>query len=213
MAIRQSISIFAAALLFSALAQATAISIDNADNNPHENVTVQVPVGPGSTDTTQSSFPVGVGSPNADPISIPNYQGDTIFLKFHSDYLANVEGINAFSITIVFEDDEEDGGESAQVAFSLPGSNIILADPAFTKFGRDDPDPDTLTFTLDANQIAAALPGISDNNFRVRIMRESGDFMVTGATAQLDVTYTPEPASILLFLPAVGLIGLRRRRA
>ena len=54
---------------------------------------------------------------------------------------------------------------------------------------------------------------MSDNNFRVQIMRETSDFLVTGASAQLDVTYfsTPEPATFLLLLPAVGLIGLRRR--
>jgi hypothetical protein len=142
----------------------------------------------------------------------PNFQGDTIFLKFHSDYLVNVEGIDIFKITIVFTDDLVDGGESAQIAYSLPGSNIILADPAFTKLGgKVDPNPDTLTFDLTPDQIAAALPGISDNNFRVRVKRETGDFTITDAYATLDVRYAPEPASVFLLLPAVGAFWLRRR--
>jgi len=211
MAIRHALSLAAVTLIFSAVLGATPLAVNN--------VAVEIPLGPGIPAAFETNFNSprvllsGTAANNPD-IGLPGYAGDTIFLKFRSDYLDDIEAINSFSITITFADNAQDGGETARVAYALPSSNIILADSPFTKLGHDpDPNPDTLTFTLTPEQIALALPGISDNNFRVQIMRETGDFLVTGASAQLDVTYAsaPEPATFLLLLPVVGLIGLRRR--
>jgi hypothetical protein len=193
------------------LAGATPLAVNN--------VAVEIPLGPGIPHAIETDFDspqvlLSGTAPGNPDIGLPGYAGDTIFLKFRSEYLADIEAINSFSITITFQDNADDGGETARVAYALPDSNLILADSPFVKLGKNnDPNPDTITLTLTPDQIAQALPGISDNNFRVQIMRETGDFLVTGASAQLDVTYfsTPEPATLLLLLPAVGVIALRRR--
>jgi hypothetical protein len=214
MAISRAFSILAAALVFTALGSADQFAI----NNP----TVQIPVGPHTTASTKTDFSsprvlLGGEDDNNPDIGLPGYDGDTIFLKFQSDYLGNLEAFNSISVTITFQDDEQDAGETARVDYALPNSNILLADSPFVKLGKnEDPNPDTLTFTLYADQLSAdqkaqVLSGFADKNFRIRIMRETGDFLVTAASANVTYSATPEPATLLLLLPAVGLIGLRRR--
>ncbi len=220
MAIHRAFSIFGAALVFTAMASADQFVI----NNP----TVQIPAGPHTTDSTKTDFTSpqvllsGENDTNPD-IGLPGYDGDTIFLKFQSSYLGDIESFNSIKVTITFADNAQDGGETARVDYALPSENIPLngsdITSPFVKLGKaPDSNPDTITFTLNsaditADQRAKVLAGFSDDNFRIRIMRETGDFLVTGASAQLDVNYSavPEPATFLLLLPAVGLIALRRR--
>jgi hypothetical protein len=209
MAIRRSFAVLAAVLFLSALAGADPLAVNL--------ISVNQPDGPGSPSSTPVSLPVLLGG-NADFL-MPGFVGDTIFLKFRPDDLSDVEAIDSLSFTIDFLDDEKDAGESVEVAYALPSTNIIFS-PTFTALpsNRNDvPQPFSLTFTLDPAELGLATPGIlDDGNFRIRLERLTGDFRVTGASAQMDVTYamaTPEPTTLLLLLPAAGFICFRRRRA
>jgi hypothetical protein len=210
MALHRAFCILAATLLCSVAAAANPLAVNF--------TTAEIPLGPGTTDAFPTALPVLLGG-NSD-IGLPGYVGDTIFLKFRPEDLTDVEAINSLTFSLTFLDNEKDGGETAQIAYALPGSNIILEDLALTKLPidrQDNPIPLTLTYELSPEQLGLAAPGIfDDGNFRVRIMRESGDFLITGAAATMDVTYaaataTPEPATLLLLLPAMGCICLRRR--
>src|SRR6185312_740543 len=112
MVIRHALSIAAAALIFSALAGATPLAVNN--------VAVEIPLGPGIPHAIETDFNSprvllsGTSADNPD-IGLPGYAGDTIFLKFRSDYLGDIEAINSFSITITFADNAQDGGETARV--------------------------------------------------------------------------------------------------
>ncbi|HVW10863.1 MAG TPA: hypothetical protein VHC90_19890, partial [Bryobacteraceae bacterium] len=93
MAIRHSFSTLAFILAFSALAHATPLAVNN--------VAVEIPVGPGTTDATETDFtsPQVLLGGNPD-IGVPGYDGDTIFLKFRPDDLSDVESIKSLNFSI-----------------------------------------------------------------------------------------------------------------
>jgi hypothetical protein len=209
MAIRRTFSILACGLFLSSLAGATPLAVNFMSAN--------IPDGQGLPSSEATTLPVLLGG--GSDMQIPGYVGDTLFVKFRPEDLSNVETINSLSFTVNFIDDEKDAGESVEVAYALPSSNIIFDTSNFGPLPNNNnvPVPFSLTFSLNPADLVLATPGIfDDGNFRIRLERLTGDFLVTGASAQMDVTYAsvpavPEPATFLLLLPAVGVLWLRRR--
>jgi len=171
----------------------------------------EVPTGPGSTVTIPANLPVLLGG-NGD-IGISNFVGDTLFLKFKIPDVAYIEAVNSFVVNVTVFDNGDGGGESGDIDFALPGTNIVLASPAFTTLNRYTlSSPLTLSYTLTADEIAEILPTISDGNFRLRIVRDTGDFEVAGGSASIDAILSPEPSSALLMTGALCGLALLFRR-
>jgi len=165
----------------------------------------EIPIGPGSTVTTPATLPALLGG-NADS-GISNFDGDLLFLKFKIPDISQVLSINSFTVSVTVYDDEVDAGESAEIDFAQPGTNIVLASPAFTSLnGTTAGSSSILTYSLSASEISQVFPTITDGNFRVRIMRETGDFEVAGGSASIDAVLSPEPDSV--WLAAAGICGL-----
>jgi hypothetical protein len=199
--IQRSLLLIGAVGMFSVFAQAAAVAVDF--------VGAEIPTGPGSTFTIPTGLPgLMGGNPDSD---LPGYVGSLLFLKFKIPDIAAVQSIQSFRISVTIFDNTRDAGESAAIDFALPGTNLVLADPAFSNVnGSNQVLPDTFTYTLTAAQISEVLPTITDGNFRIRIMRETGDFEVAGGSATIDATLaslpTPEPSSIILL--TVGLFAI-----
>ena len=148
--------------IFAGLAQAALIEVDFVGG--------EIPTGPDSTITIPAALPALMGG-NADA-GVPGYVGDLLFLKFKIPDIANVESIQSFAFSVSIFDNARDAGESAEIDFALPGTNLVLAAPAFTNVnGSTQASPDTFTYTLTAAQIGEVFPTITDGNFRIRIMR------------------------------------------
>src|SRR4051812_48973197 len=122
MSLRRLLLCSTAFCLFGALGHATPIGITFLGG--------EVPVGPGTTATNPATFPALLGG-SAD-IGFPNFFGDTIFLKFRVENMSNIESINSLSFSVQVIDDEIDGGETAELAFAQPSTNLIFT-PTFTK--------------------------------------------------------------------------------
>jgi hypothetical protein len=160
-----------------------------------------IPTGPGSTVTIDAALPGLMGG--ASDATVGNYVGDTLFLKFKIPDTSELSNIDSFTVSVSLYDNGDGGGESAQIDFAQPLTNIVLADPAFTTLNHiTSSSPEIFTYTLTPAQITQVLPTITDGNFRIRIMRETGDFEVAGASAAIDVT--PEPSSLPLGICAVA---------
>jgi hypothetical protein len=204
----RSVILFSCLILSCGLVQAGQIEVDF--------LGAVIPTGPGSTVTIPTALPALLGG-NADA-GISNYAGDILFLKFRIPDISEVSVIDSFVINVSVFDNGDGGGESGDVDFALPGTNIVLAGPAFTTLNHITSSlPLTLSYSLNAAQIAQVFPTIADGNFRIRIIRDTGDFEVGGASAQIDATLTsaPEPASVLLLLSGLGCVAgcyLKRER-
>ena len=188
------------------LAQAGAIEVDF--------VGAEIPTGPGSTFTIPATLPGLLGG-NAD-IGVPNFVGDTLFLKFKIPDISQLASINSFTVNVSVFDNGDGGGESADIAFAQPNMNISLASPAFLTLNHiTAAAPNTYTYSLTAAQISQVFPTITDGNFRVRIMRDTGDFEVAGGSASIDGTLAPEPSSLMLltggFFVTAGLFRRVRK--
>ncbi|HEX3748889.1 MAG TPA: PEP-CTERM sorting domain-containing protein [Bryobacteraceae bacterium] len=140
-----------------------------------------------------------------------NGTDDLTFLKFKID-LSTIATINSFEIDVSVFDDGDAGGESADIEFAQPSTNISLG--SFTNLnGTTEGSPETFSFFLTSDEINQVIPTITDGTFRIRIQRGSGDFYLAGGSATLDVTSTPEPSA--WFMAAGGLLlgtlAIRRR--
>ncbi len=154
--------------------------------------------------------------PNTTQVSLPfllNNANDTVFLKFKIPDIDMVETINSFDISVSLYDNGDRGGETGTIEFALPnGPNLSLASFSPDLNGFTASSPDTFTFSLTPDQIAEVLPSILDGNFRIKIQRDSGDFLVGGGTASIDATLAPEPASFSIVIGGLlAVAGLRRR--
>jgi hypothetical protein len=188
------------------LAQAGAIEADF--------VGAEIPTGPGSTVTIPAALP-GLMGGNSD-VGVPGFVGDTLFLKFKIPDISELTSIDSFTVSVSVFDNGDGGGESADIAFAQPSTNISLAAPAFTTLNHiTAAAPNTYTYALSPDQINQVFPTITDGNFRVRIMRDTGDFEVAGGSASIDGTLAPEPSSLMLltggFLVAAGLFRRVRK--
>ncbi len=152
--------------------------------------------------------------PVATQVSLPYFlsnESDTVFLKFKIPGIDTVGSINTFEITVSVFDDDDRGGETGEIQFALPaGPNMLLGVFGPNLNGTTQGSPVTFTFDLNAGQIAEVFPSIEDGNFRIKVIRDSGDFFVGGASASIDANVVPEPGTLALF--AVGLLLLVGRR-
>ncbi len=188
------------------LAQAGAIEVDF--------VGAEIPTGPGSTVTIPAALPSLMGG--ASDAGVSNFVGDTLFLKFKIPDISELTSIDSFTVSVSVFDNGDGGGESADIAFAQPSTNISLASPAFTTLNHITASaPNTYTYSLTADQINQVFPTITDGNFRVRIMRDTGDFEVAGGSASIDGTLAPEPSTLMLltggFFVAAGLFRRVRK--
>jgi hypothetical protein len=137
---------------------------------------------------------------------------DTLFLKFTIPDIAQILTINSFTINVTVYDDGDGGGENGIVQFALPGTNVPLASFGPSLNGFTASSPLTLSDSLSPSEIAEVLPSIQDGNFRIKVMRGNGDFLVGGGTATIDATLAPEPASFLGAAGGLLVAALLRRR-
>jgi hypothetical protein len=177
-------------------------------------VGAEIPTGPGSTVTIPAALPGLMGG--ASDIGVPNFVGDTLFLKFQIPDVSELTSIDSFTVSVSVYDNDDGGGESADIDFAQPGTNITLASPAFTTLNHiTASDPETFTYSLTPAEISQVFPTITDGNFRIRIMRDTGDFEVAGGSATIDGTLAPEPSSLMLltggFFVAAGLFRRIRK--
>ena len=156
--------------------------------------------------------------PNSTQVTLPfllDGVTDTMFLKFKVPGIANVTSINSFDIDIAVFDNGDGGGETGTIQFALPAVNITLG-TFFPNLNRSTPgSPVVLPISLTPDQIAQVFPAIQDGNFRIKILRDSGDFFVGGGVAFIDANLAsvPEPASFLTVISGLIVAGawLRRR--
>jgi hypothetical protein len=151
--------------------------------------------------------------PGSTTVALPvfmNGSDDLTFLKFGVD-MSEISAINSFEIDVNVFDDGDGGGESADIEFAQPSTNISLG--SFTNLnGTTEGSPLTLSFFLTPDQIAQVLPTMADGNFRIRIQRNTGDFYLAGGDAILDITPTPEPSTWFMAAGGVLVLGLFMRR-
>lgn len=152
--------------------------------------------------------------PNSTQVTLPYFLdnvNDNVFLKFRIPGIANVASIQSFIINLALFDDGDGGGETGTIQFALPGTNLTLAS-FFGNLNRTTIDsPAVLPISLDPSEIAQVFPSIQDGTFRIKILRDTGDFFVEGATVSIDATMAPEPGSLLLAFSAISLLVLRKR--
>jgi hypothetical protein len=155
-------------------------------------------------------------APNTTQVSLPmllNGPNDTVFLKFKIPEIGLIEAINSFTINVTVYDNGDGGGETGTIQFALPSENLDLGGFAPNLNRTTSSSPVTLSFSLTPDEIALVLPTIQDGNFRIKVLRDTGDFFVGGGSASIDAMLAPEPAS--LFTAISGLlmaVAWRRRR-
>jgi hypothetical protein len=151
--------------------------------------------------------------PNTTQVTLPyllDNVNDTVFLKFRIPDIANVVSIQSFTINLALFDDGDGGGETGTFVFALPGTNLTLAS-FFGNLNRTTIEsPAVFPISLDSSQIAQVFPSLQDGTFRIKILRDTGDFFVEGATVSIDATMAPEPGSLLLAFSAISLVALRK---
>jgi hypothetical protein len=156
--------------------------------------------------------------PDATKVSLAYFLSnvsDTVFLRFKIPGIDTVSSINAFEIQISLFDDGDRGGETGEILFALPaGPNMLLGTFGPDLNGTNEGSPATFTFDLKPDQIAQVFPSIEDGNFRLKIVRDSGDFYVGSGSASIDANVVPEPGTLATI--AIGFVlivaGVHRRR-
>jgi len=151
--------------------------------------------------------------PNTTQVSLPYFLdnvNDNVFLKFRIPDIANVVSIQSFIVNLSLFDDGDGGGETGTIQFALPGTNVTLAS-FFGNLNRTTEGSQVvIPIALDRSVIDQVFPSIQDGTFRIKILRDSGDFFVGVATVSIDATMAPEPGSLLLALSAISLAALRK---
>ena len=156
--------------------------------------------------------------PNATKVSLAYYlsnESDTVFLRFKIPGIDTVSSINAFEIQVSLFDDGDRGGETGEIVFALPaGPNMLLGTFGPNLNDTSEGVPQTFTYDLNAGQIAQVFPSIEDGNFRIKVIRDSGDFYVESGNASIDANVVPEPGTLATI--AIGFVlvvaGVHRRR-
>ncbi len=141
---------------------------------------------------------------------------DTIFLKFKVPDILQVTSLNSITVSVMVFDDDDGGGESGSVEFALPGLNIPLTSFAGNIRTYTAGSPLILSASVCSCELSDVYASMLDGNFRIKVLRTSGDFYVEGATVDIDANM-PEPASAsttagaLLLLAALMHPSLRRK--
>lgn len=144
-----------------------------------------------------------------------------VYLRFSIPEFDRIIAINSVDVTFRFFDDDDGGGESANILFAvrMPDTDFIMgsvsqSDLADTTSGS----PFVFTHSLTSGEIAAAFATFTDNPaVRLRGQRTSGDLFVGGGTMVVDAEFrplvvaTPTPGGFVYL--AAGLVGLAWARA
>ncbi len=156
-------------------------------------------------------------SPNSVTTVLPflmNGPNDAIFLKFKIPNFDQIVSINSFEIDIALFDNADGGGETGEIQFAQPGTNLSLGLFGPNLNRTTQASPAVFPIPLCPCEISQIFPSLQDGTFRIKILRDTGDFFVGGGAATLDVTMAPEPSA--LFGTAIGLlaiVGLLRRQS
>jgi hypothetical protein len=154
--------------------------------------------------------------PNSTTTPLPFFMAggasDTLFFKFKVPGIAQIAHIDSFTIDLTVFDDDDGGGETFEGQFALPSSNI----PLFFFFGNLNhltaASPLAVQLPVDPANFDPILQSMQDGNFRIKLLRDSGDFFVSSLTVSIDATLIPEPGTIGLVAGGLVLAGLVRRR-
>lgn len=144
-----------------------------------------------------------------------------VYLRFSIPDFDRIIAINSVDVTFRFFDDDDAGGESANILFAvrLPDPDFIMGSVSPSDLdGTTSGSPFEFTHSLTSGEIADAFLTFTDNPaVRLRGQRTSGDLFVDGGTMVVDaelrprVVATPTPGG--LFYLAAGLVGLAWARA
>jgi hypothetical protein len=156
-------------------------------------------------------------SPNSVTTPLPfllNGPNDTIFLKFKIPNFDEILSINSFVIDVIVYDNGDGGGETGEFQFAQPGTNLFLLGFAPNLNHTTALSPVDFTMPLCACQISQIFPSLQDGTFRIKVLRDSGDFFLAGGSAMLDVNFAPEPSTLIGGGAGLLMIaGLRRPKA
>lgn len=138
---------------------------------------------------------------------------DILFLKFKIPNFSNIASINYLEIDLLLYDDDDGGGESGRFQFALPGGNLDLGGFAANIRPLTAASPAVIPLIVCGCEIDQILPSLQDGNFRIKIMRDTGDFIVDHlqGMAFLDVTFVPEPSAFVCCVAGLLLIATLRR--
>ncbi len=144
-----------------------------------------------------------------------NGPNNAIFLKFKIPNFDQIVSINSFEIDIRFV--RQCGrweGKRGEIQFAQPGTNLSLGLFGPNLNRTTQASPAVFPIPLCPCEISQIFTSLQDGTFRIKILRDTGDFFVGGGAATLDVTLAPEPSA--LFGTAIGLlaiVGLLRRQS
>jgi len=153
--------------------------------------------------------------PNSTQVTLPYVMDkthDILFLKFNIPNFSQIVSIESFVLNVILYDNADGGGESGDIEFAQPSTNLFLAN-FFTLNHTDASNPALFTLPLCPCEITQISPSLQDGNFRIRFARDTGDFIVGGAAAIMDVTLAPEPATTASIAGGLlALVAFRTRR-
>jgi MYXO-CTERM domain-containing protein len=132
----------------------------------------------------------------------------------------DIDGVNSATLNIeVFDDGRNDRNEQFRVLLQTQGPGNVLLGSFNNNLGsvleaNDPASAYTFSHTFNAGELAALYNEISCGcgSFWIRVNRDEGDFYLSGAAMEMNVS-TPEPATVGLAASALVLLGLIRRRA
>jgi hypothetical protein len=149
-------------------------------------------------------------------VSLPFFMdstSDTVFLRFAIPNPQQIASIDSMTVNVRVYDDGDRVGEAGEILLALIGPNLSLDSFGPNINGTTNAAPFTLSHTLTPDEIAQAQPELLDGFFRIRVQRHAGDFFVEDGDVSMDVTLTPEPASVFTVLMGVGaLVSIAVRR-
>lgn len=156
--------------------------------------------------------------PNSTTATVPfllNAANDILFLKFKIPNFDQIATINYIAIDVLLYDDDDGGGESGRFQFALPGANLDLGGFAANIRPATAANPIVVPLTVCECEISQVLPSLQDGNFRIRVIRDSGDFIIDEhqGMAYLDVTFVPEPSTYVCCAAGLFLIAAVKRKS
>jgi hypothetical protein len=131
-----------------------------------------------------------------------------------------IRDVNSATLKLsVFDDGRRDSTEEFRVLLQTQGpGNLLLAtflDNLGANLGANDPlSAYTFSHTFSSSELVALYNEIACGCgfFVIRLNRDGGDFYLSGATMEMNVSDVPEPATAGLAGSVLLLVGLARRR-
>jgi hypothetical protein len=140
------------------------------------------------------------GPVNVDLPLFLDSSNEAVFLSFSIPDAASIASINSFSVSVSFFDDDDVESEAGSMSYVRAGGDLALGGFGGLN-GTTSFSPFTLTGSFVPSTLALLTTEIGGGVFRIRVQRESGDFLVLNASAAIDAELTaPEP-------PTLGFAG------